>query len=390
MVFMNDVIAQGAEVNQVVETTSSSTINTDYQHKFIIDAPVKFYNDIKKIEQIVNFKFKVPDYLPQENKVGGFQVRKLSEKDNALEIFFENTDGSYSFVISERDPVEILEKIENEKIKAIDNSKVVSQKEPMKFGDIKGLKVTLTTELPDIRESNDYSIESRKNSEYFSWKDGQLWYSVEYNSSSENEESSNRLVNISQDDIVKIAKSLRYIDETKNVSYLINKEASIENPTLNIYDKEDLDQAKSLLGFNPKFPLNINQDIKITSSIVGVSGDSDTKNSGLDYQINNFYSNKNGSITFTEQKKSKIYEEIEKNSAAEGDGNTELGKLQIGKIEKLNINNNEVYKYVGKGLVSEVNYIWKENNIYNSVTLFVNVENSDDIAKEFVNSKPLE
>jgi hypothetical protein len=40
--------------------------------------------------------------------------------------------------------------------------------------------------------------------------------------------------------------------------------------------------------------------------------------------------------------------------------------------------------------VPQVNYVWKENNIYYNVIFFVNIENCDEIVKEFMNSKPLE
>lgn len=390
VIFDNSVIAYSMEVNKVIESTSSNITNVNYPNDFIIDAPVKFYNDIKKIGQIINFKFKVPDYFPNGNKVEGFQVRKLSEKDNTLEMFFASKGSSYSFVISKREPAEILEKIENEKTKAIENSKVASHVEPMKLGDIKGLTITLTTTLPARQIADYYSKESNKSTEYFAWKDGELWYSLEYYSTSKSEESNNELTDISQDDIIKIVKSINFPENTKNVNYEAVKEISIENPIVNIYDKDDLDNAKILLGFNPKFPLNINKDVKITGSIVGVSEDYDVKNNIINYQLNNFYSNKNGSIIFKAQKNSKIYEDIKKNGGIDINGSDKQIISKPTKIETLNINNNEVYKYTKKGIVSEVNYLWKEDNLYNSVDFFVNVENSDDIVKAFVNSKPLD
>lgn len=383
-VSMNSVMAKGAEVN------SGNVISTSVQHEFIIDAPVKFYTDIKKIESIVNFKFKVPDYLPNGNKVGGFQVRKLSQKDNALEIFIQNSNGSFSFVASNRDPVEILEKIECEKTKTIENSKVESKKEPMKLGGITGVKVTLITTLPCRQIGNEYSKESKKSSEYFIWKNENTWYGLEYNSSSESEETSSKLVSISEDDIMKIAESIKIPDEVKNINYIVDKGDSEENSSVYIYQREDFQKAKALLGFDPKFPLKINQDINITGSIVSLSENSDAKNNKISYSLSNFYSNKNGSITFTAQGSSKNYEDIMKQEVVTNQNNSEEVKSQEIKAEKLKINNNDVYKYTKRGIVSEVNYLWKENDIYYSVTFFVNTENSDEIFKLFINSKTLD
>lgn len=381
-VSINSVTAKGAEVNNTAESTSSNLLSNSNQHEFIIDAPVKFYTDINKIESIVNFKFKIPDYLPNGNKVGGFQVRKLSQKDNALEIFFRNSNGSFSFVSSNRDPVEILEKIESEKTKTIDNSKVESKKEPMKLGDISGVKVTLITTLPCRQIGNEYSKESKKSSEYFIWRDEDTWYGLEYNSSSESEETSSKLVSISEDDIIKIVKSIKIPAQVKNVDYSIDTRSSIENSSINIYEREDFQKAKVLLGFNPKYPLKINQDINITGSIVNLSEDSDVKNNKISYMLSNFYSNKNGTITFTAEKNSKNYDEIINQKVIENQNDFH--------VEKLSINNNDIYKYTKRGIVSEINYLWKENNIYYSVTFFVNTENSDEILNDFINSKTLD
>lgn len=387
---MNSVMARSEDVSKTAEVTSSNAIINTNQHKFIIDAPVKFYTNLKKIESIVDFKFKVPDYLPNGNEVGGFQVRKLSEKDNALEIFFQNSNGTFSYVVSSRDPVEILEKIESEKTKTIENSKVQSKKQPIKLGKISGIEVTLTTTLPCRQIGNEYSKESIKSSKYFTWRDGNVWYGLEYNSLSESEETSNELVNISEDDIMKIAQSVKVPEEIKNINYTLEKESPAENSAIYIYEKEDFEKAKSLLGFNPKFPLNVNKDINITSSIVNVSEDSDIKSNKISYVLSNFYSNRNGTITFTAQRNSQNYDDITKQKADTNQNNSKESKSQEVNVEKLNVNNNDIYKYTKSGIVSEVNYLWKENDIYYNVAFFVNTENSDEIFKAFIDSKTLE
>jgi bla regulator protein BlaR1 len=383
MVLTNFVIAKGIDSNSITTTNFSNTQNTKDQHEFIIDAPVKFYDDIKKAERVADFKFKVPDYFPKGYQVECFEFRKLSKKDNGLGIIFENKNGFFSFLISEQDPADSLKVIESEKSKAIENSKVESVKKPMKLGEINGLNVTVTTILPARQIGQSYSKESKTVNNYFAWKDQGLWYSIEYNSKSNSEEINNDSVTLSNDDIKSIAKSIKYPEEIKSINYCVQKDVSAGNPAVNIYDKEDIEKTKSILGFNPKFPLKINEDINITSSIIGIT---DIEKNKISYELNNFYSNKNGSITFCQSKNSSIYEDIKENGYI-SKGNNEGEQVQAG---KLMINNNEVFKYSSKGIASQVNYIWKENDIYYGVVFFINIENSDEIVKEFINSKPLE
>ncbi len=94
-----------------------------------------------------------------------------------------------------------------------------------------------------------------------------------------------------------------------------------------IYDKEDLESAKKYLGFNPKFPLKINEDITINQSAVGISDNSDIKNNNISYELDNIYRNKNGSITFNQKKASKEYEDMKK---------VDIPLYTITKIIKLN------------------------------------------------------
>lgn len=371
----NFVIVKGIEYNNIMN--SSNIEDKKDQHEFIIDAPVKFYQDVKKVEEVTDFKFKVPNFFPKGCKVQGFQLMKISGKDNVLVIIFENKNGILSLQISEQDPAETLKMIESEKSKAIENSKVESIKQPMKLGIINGLSVNLTTTLPARKIGESYLTESKVMSNYFAWKDQGLWYSIEYNSKSNSKESGNNSIEISNDDMQSIAKSLEYPEEITSINYCIQKYDSKKIQGMDIYDKEDMEQAKIILGFNPKFPLRINRDINISSSVIGISKNTDIDKNETSYELNNFYSNKNSSITFTQSKKSLIYDNIEKNKYIKN------GEDQI-QVQELNINNNEIFKYSQNGIIPQVNYLWKENGIYYSVMFFVNVENSDEIIKEFI------
>lgn len=192
IVLTNSVIVKAIEVNNVT-TILSNTVE-------INDEPIEFYNDLGKIENILNFKIKLPEYLPGEYKLGGFELKSISEKDKCIEIFYEKEGESFSFQVSEDDPAETLKIIETEQSKTIKDLKIESEKYPLKLGEINGLNIILTTTFP----------ESKKVSSYFAWKDKDLYYSIEYNSIVQSEEKSTKLVSMSQDTVEKIAKSMKY------------------------------------------------------------------------------------------------------------------------------------------------------------------------------------
>ena len=393
VVLTNGVTVRALDSNNITLTTSTNTVvNTKDEPKFLIDAPVKVYDNIEKVQKVAGFKFKVPDILPALNKAeaNSFQVIKLTDNDNVLHIYFGN-DINFTFQVSEKDPLEYLKKIENEKNGTSDKLKVECEEQSMKLGEIDGFCVTLTDTAPADKIENGYIIKARQHiDKYFAWKNEGLWYSIKYNSTLKIEgENSKQKLDISQDNIEKIANSIKYPDEIKNVNYSIEREVSTEIGVMDIYDKEDLEKARKILGFNPKLPLKINDDIIINDSGVGISGDSDIKNNKINYEIDNFYSNKNGSITFHQGTTSKDYEEIKKNGYLTME-NTEDNKPKRIKAEKLNINNNEVFKFEETEDTYTLIYIWKEDNIYYSVVFFDNAENSDEIIKEFVNSKPID
>ncbi|WP_297422046.1 hypothetical protein [Clostridium sp.] len=385
VVFLNNIIVKGVENNKELTNVNKGSLSLQDSHSFIIDTPVKCYNDIKKLKQVSDYKFKIPDFIPDGNRVVAFQLRKVSEKCNAIEMFFENSNGNFAFQAFQGDPVEVLKNIESDKTKTIENSKLEIQKEPLKIDGVTGLSITLTTTFPKRKIGENNFEESQKTSQYYVWEDEKVWYSLEYYSYSKSDKNINTSINISQDTILKIVKSLKFPEEIKNVDYSIIKDLSSEVPILNIYDEADLEEAKNILKFNPKFPLKLEDDINITGSIVGVSNNNDSEKGITSYEINNFYSNKNGSITFTQRKASKLYYNI-KNTGYTNDENNKVKQI---KAEELCINNIQVFKFPQEGVVPQVNYIWKENDIYYELSLFVNIDNCDDIVKGFITSKPL-
>ncbi|MFW2490503.1 peptidase M56, BlaR1 [Clostridium chromiireducens] len=389
IILTNSVNVKALDINNTTLTTNIMNIP-----KFLVDTPTKTYDNIGRVEKVAGFEFKLPDF-PRSNKAESLQLIKLSDKDNVLLIYLDG-DINFTFQVSEKEPLEYLKKIGNIK-NGLSNLKVESEEQAMKLGEIDGFSVTVTSISPaETLKSGDVRPEFKEVNKYFAWKNEGLWYSIGYNSTvTSSAQNNTQSHNISQDDLEKIAKSIVYPEEIKNVNYSVEKEASTEIATMMIYEKEDLEKAKSFLGFNPKFPLKINEDISIKESSIGISGDSDIKNNNINYELTSFYSNKSGSITFTEKKNLKYYEDILKNGYINIWDNENEKNKQV-KGEKININNNEVWKYLYTEILEDgtsINngeYIWKENNIYYSVCFFEDTDNSDEIIKEFVNSKTVD
>lgn len=390
---------KAVDTNSIALTAVSSNSSVNGEHKFIIDAPLKAYDDINKAEQAAGFKFKVPNFLPEGNKLGAIQVRRVVDKDNIVQIYFEGQNQmpfDITFQVSKTEHVIALKSMESAKIGTTKNPKIEAKEEAMKLGEINGKSVTLSITSPSEKLENGIKTEEfTEIYKYFVWENEGLSYSIKYNSIiKKGDKTSKNSLNLSEDIIKKIAESIKYPEEAKSVDYSpIKREVSTEIGVMDIYDKEDLEKAKNLLGFNPKLPLKINEDISINDSGVGISYDSDIKNNKINYELNSFYSNKNGSITFSEGKNPAEYNEIKKNGyrSFENWKTNEIIKL---KADKLNVNNKEVFKYevepIEQGEKSYMVYLWKEDSVYYSVVFFGNTQNTDEIVKSFVNSKPIE
>ncbi|KRU26700.1 peptidase M56 BlaR1 [Clostridium sporogenes] len=379
IMFTNGVTAKDMKGN----TNVSAVINKE-NNKFLIDSPIKSYDDFKKAEKITGSKVKVPNYIPENYEAGPyFQVIKISDNEYSLrKIFGSEKDVGFTFEASKENMEEALKQIaeiENKEIsgplsdteKNQNQGKVESSKEAMSLAGINGSNIT-------IKRTSPTGMQIIK--KFFVWQNEGMWYSIGYDEKAQTSKGSGSVMSISIDEVGKIASSIKYIDDVKNVNYSAVEEEDIstESITLEIFDKEDLKRAKELLGFNPKFPLNINKEITINGAAVSISPNSDIKNKKLHYELNTLYNVKNGYITFNQGKSSKKYEHIKK------------------KVNPIEIDGKKVFKYEDyreteldkKSKVK--NYIWEENGYYCEASISEGNGNSDEIAKAFVNSKPID
>lgn len=394
------VLTTAAKAKNIKTSNISSVVNSNdslknQKNEFIIDSPVKMYYDLKKAEEIAGFKIKVPDTLPKNYKVAPvFRVMKVSEKINALSLTFLKTVTNseadtpdaykaFEFEVSKENIEEVLkEKIEL-KNKCRDGKSCEVSKEPMSLGGINGYNITV---------KSTYSEASKETCKFFAWENEGLWYSIEYKEDSEDIHGSFNSMNLSTDDVAKVASSIKYVENIKNANYSIEAGESL------IYDKNDLKKAKELLGFDPKVLLSINKNVNLGDLSIKTLGGSTNGNKNGKYQLNAFYDYSRGcSLTFKQTKDSPNYENIKKNGYAEVKDDND--KIQQHKVQTLNISNKEVLKYeytfeeAKNEPIKSYNYIWKENGFYCQVTIniFVGIsnENPDELVKKFVDSKPI-
>ncbi|AJD31784.1 MULTISPECIES: hypothetical protein [Clostridium] len=374
IMFTNGVTAKDMKGN----TNVSPVINKE-NNKFLIDSPIKSYDNLKKAEKIAGAKIKVPNYIPANYVVCPiFHVIKISDKDCSLRILFNNEkeDMSFAFQASKENMEKGLEQIAKHKLSSFDDTnqgKVEFTKEAINLAGINGSNITIKITLPE---------DSEEISKFFVWQNEGMWYSIEYDKKVKTSQVNTRLLGIATDEVGKIASSIKYFEDAKNVNYAVSekKDISTGSPAdIRIYDKEDLKKSKELLGFNPKFPLRINKNIIVQEARVSLSTDSDIKNEKLNYEFSACSKAKVGFITFTQGKSGKKYEDIRK------------------KVNPIKIDGKEVFKYEtyygktekGENLKNK-NYIWEENGSYCEVSILEGNDNPDEIAKAFVNSKPID
>ncbi|HDK7167942.1 TPA: M56 family metallopeptidase [Clostridium botulinum] len=377
------IFTNGVNARDMKRSTNVSAVINKENNKILVDTPIRCYDSLKKAEKITGAKVKVPNYIPRNHAVvPSFQIIKISDKEYSLRMHFDNENHiNFTFQASRGNMEKVLKQIaeiENkDHLELLSNSeknqderKVEFSKEAMNLAGINGSNITIKRTSPN----NTQIIEK-----FFVWQNEGMWYSIGYDEKWQRSEESRSAMSTSIDEVGKIASSIKYIDDVKNVNYFAEKEAiSTEEATLEIFDKEDLKKAKELLRFDPKFPLNINKEITINGAAVGLSADSDIKNKKLNYELDIFYNVKIGYITFNQGKSSKKYEDIKK------------------KVNPIEIDGKKVFKYedyveteLDKKSKVE-NYIWEENGSYCEASITEGNGNTDEIAKAFVNSKPID
>lgn len=346
----------------VQNSLENSVLKEEDNSDIIINSRLKEFYNLDKIRKYTGFDYKVPDYVIDGNTVHVIRVYNEDDGISKLEIQFSNEKSGqwYSIEAFKGDPVETLTNEFKESFEGADvstSSKNVSG--------IDGIYITITDRC-------NQTIETRECCKYFAWKNDDVWYCMNYDNSLDG--------SISEDEIGKIANSLKNPSDISNVSYSLSQEVyggNESSTTMSIYDKDDLNKAQEILGYSPKLPLKINDNIVISDAFA--DGNS----------LFSYYSYDKGTVVFIQTKE---YDNYEYEHVAGTGYARENGETTKVKSDKLSMNGIDFYRHADKG-DNKIVYQWKEDNMYYFFEIYydnTSIENADDIVEEFVNAKPLQ
>ncbi|MEW9937904.1 M56 family metallopeptidase [Clostridium butyricum] len=396
VVCTNGITVNALDVNSVSSQNTYNQTSIENKHEFLIDSTLKSYDDLNKVKEVSGFEFKLPDYSLGDGKLDSiYQVIKISDDSNVIDAHFRDSDSNKNLTLEifKDDPVEALSKIYESHGVSRSNSKIEASKEQINVGSVEGNSITLKITTPERTIDNNIVPQSITESKYFMWQNDGVFYAIPYSGRYENNGQVKQDNKFENEELDRIASSLKNIDEIKDVDYLsvVPEELSTETGIMNIYDKDDLNKAQKILGFNPKMPLTINS-INIQDSMVGITSDSDVENNTINYELNNFYKDGKNMITFSQSK----HDTFNRYATAKDKGYIYINETNIN-TEKIYIDGNEVYRDIEKDIDQEnsketisVDYFWQQDDIYYTLTIFNTDGYHDEIAKEFINSKTID
>lgn len=373
-------------VAEEISTTEPAT-------EFLIDAPVKYYQDLERVKELAGFKFKIPDFIPSIYKVDGFRLIKSSNKAHMVDICF-GTDRNkgewknFSFYASEEKPVILLTELAKSKLPgSAKEGDEASSTEAMNIGGINGLNTIIRI------KRNNYEFTKK----FFVWQDEGVWYGIKYTDMITSLSGKVRsMTDIPLEEIKSIVLSILYPQEIQNANYNVPPIQSTEVGQLSIYDRQDLKKAQELIGFTPKFPLNPYKGIKIESANTIIGSDSDMESNKIQYDFYIFYEQNNGRLIFSQRKSSKDYKEFEQQGYKEihyYDSKERSDKIKRIDAKSLNVGSTQVFMYESKYRSDDpecINYVWKEDGFYCLATFYGEIENQEEILRELINEKPIE
>lgn len=396
VVCTNGITVNALDVNSVSSQNTYNQTSIENKHEFLIDSTLKSYDDLNKVKEVSGFEFKLPDYSLGDGKLDSiYQVIKISDDSNVIDAHFRDSDSNKNLTLEifKDDPVEALSKIYESHGVSRSNSKIEASKEQINVGSVYGKSITLKITTPERAIDNQIVPESIDEGKYFVWENDGIFYAIPYANRYEINGQVKQDNKFENEELDRIASSLKNIDEIKDVDYLsvVPEELSTETGIMNIYDKDDLNKAQKILGFNPKMPLTINS-INIQDSMVGITSDSDVENNTINYELNNFYEDDKNMMTFSQSK----HDTFNRYATAKDKGYIYINETNIN-TEKIYIDGNEVYRNLEKDVDQEnsketisVDYFWQQDDIYYTLTIFNTDGYHDEIAKEFINSKTID
>lgn len=365
--------------NQIPNSTKEFYLDTPYNKHFItLDRALDF----------IDFDFKVPDTVLKNYT---FDSITLNKDEANIKFFVRDVVDTSGFTLRVSKKELMRDQKENtyESYKDANNKKINKESivEPMTISNINGTSITIKNTYEwtekDIKELEKKNTEGIKHfptkeyvCKYFIWQDEGLWYSLDYSFKSTDYYGDTSVLEVSMDDIKVILSSLKYTKDLKNTNY----ESESWKDHLSIYEAKDLKHAEKIIGFTPKFPLQLPENFVPTSSRTYRVMYSEIE---AWIEIETTFKKESDStseIEFSQTKGKYRYQFLSENGY---DRDTEIKANTIiiddTKVFELKENSNtESLKY----------YLWKKDDIFYKAKFIGKINNVQYILKTLINEPP--
>lgn len=344
----------------------------------------KWFNNLERANEFAGFRFKIPDYLPDGYQLESIDVyeKYVNQTENQITINFVSHFGrederQFEVMAStgnllDRALSQLLEGAERKKIPGPGWGAALPQtyiQDEVTYGNIKGIVVTT------VQKYENHQPEIEKT---FFWRDEGVYYAIAFYSEDHTLEeglSWNRR-NVPQDELESILHSFAYPQQIQHVRY------DGKGNSFPIYDEKDLQEAEKLLGFQAKLLQALsNNELQLSDSVMLQAGD---QNTGYSFRhtvnaIRNSYRAADGShhgeLTVYQSKSPLI-----DGSQMKPHRTLDINGISISVYKDENhVYGGPYYRDVDKTeLITQIYYLWKQNDIYYAVYLSDNEIKEED------------
>ncbi|WFD08944.1 M56 family metallopeptidase [Tepidibacter hydrothermalis] len=380
--------------NAQINTTKNQIPNSNKE--FYLDIPYnKHFITLDRALDFVDFDFKVPDTVLKNYTFDSITLNKDEDEANIKFFVRDVVDTSgFTLTVSKKELMRDAKENPYESYKDANNKKINKESivEPMTISNINGTSITIKNTYDwtekDIKELEKKNTEDIKHfptkeyiHKYFIWQDDGLWYSLNYYFKSTDYYDDSTILEVSMDDIKIILSSLKYTKDLKNTNY----ESESWKDHLSIYEAKDLKHAEKIIGFTPKFPLQLPRNFIPTSSRTRCLIYSETE--PWVEMITTFQnkSNSKSEIEFSQTKGKYRYEFLSKNGY---DRDTEIkaNSIIIGDTEVFELKENSNIN--SKKSPTKQYYLWKKDDIFYETKFIGKTDNVQGILKTLIDEPP--
>jgi bla regulator protein BlaR1 len=379
--------------------------------EFRFDEPYKNFFSLDRAMDFIDFDFKVPDKIPSNYE---FNMVSLDEEKDLVRIDFGKIDGEnkslVSMLVSNNDMAEYLKEKHSDVDEETVKTDIKFSEELMNILNIDGRCLTIYKDWEwsekDIAElqKDDKAEEglrvkrlvpSEQVDKYFIWQDNNIWYSIPYyNKTAYYNDRFNMTRHVSEDDMKILVSSLKYPKEIQNAEY-VSKNV---NRLLEVYDNKDLKTAEEILGFTPKFPLNLPGGFVPTSSRVFTflyDGEEDEV-TAMDTTFQLKDKNSIQELNLNQTKNISEYDDIAQKGYISS-RNYSIHSVEENKIKvnPITIDGIKVLAYernvtnpniLSQGITTVQYYMWKQNDNVYEAQFVGDMGNQQEIVKALINN----